>query len=87
LSAEPDPIAEAIARGGAVSRVLVEHRDALFPHLHMILRIAGEDGLRASAAGACEAVIIAARRDALGLPSVEDGEVLAFPPPRAGEGP
>lgn len=55
-------IQEAIERGDAASRVLISHRDAVIYHLSAILLIAGADGVRACAAGAAEAVVIAAER-------------------------
>jgi hypothetical protein len=57
-----DPVAEAIERGGATGRVLVAHRDALIHHLAAVYIITGAEGLRACAAGAAEAVIIAHRK-------------------------
>lgn len=73
MTAARDPIAEAIERGTAVGRVLVTHRDAIIHHLAAVYLIAGPDGLRACAAGAAEAVIIAAQRQAR-------AEVVPFPP-------
>ncbi|MGA0604893.1 hypothetical protein ACO2Q0_02750 [Phenylobacterium sp. VNQ135] len=47
----------AIERGAVTGATLVAHRDAVIHHLGAVLRITGEDGLRALAAGAAEAAI------------------------------
>lgn len=54
-----DPIQDAIDRGAATARLLVENRDALFKPCAALLLITGEAGLRACAAGVVEAVIAA----------------------------
>lgn len=61
-----DPIHDAIQRGDATARVLITHRDAVIYHLAAILLISGEQGLRACAAGAAEAVIQGAARASRG---------------------
>ncbi len=79
-----DPVRDAIARGDAVAEVLILHRDAVIEHLAAVLLIGGVDGVRACAAGAAEAVVLAHERRARGVP--EEGSVLPFPPRVAGEG-
>jgi hypothetical protein len=77
----PDPVQAAIDRGDATARLLISHRDSIIYHLAAVFLITGPEGLRACAAGAAEAVIIAH-----GLMLTDaDGEVVAFPD-RAGEG-
>lgn len=56
-----DPVQAAIERGDATARVLISHRDAIIRHLAAVLLITGPEGLRACAAGAAEAVIVANR--------------------------
>lgn len=73
-----DPIAEAIARGEATARILIEHRDQIIHHLAAVYLITGAEGLRACAAGAAEAVIIAHERLRNG--HADDGAVVPFPP-------
>ena len=80
MSERPDPVAAAIARGDAMAERLVGFRDALFEPMAGLLLIGGEDGLRAAAAGVAEAVIAAHHRRCRGLPPLEEGEVLPFPP-------
>ena len=80
-----DPVSDAISRGAETAAALIKHRVEVFPHAHVILMIAGEDGLRACLAGVAESAIIAARRAALGLPPISEGEVLPFPA-KMGEG-
>lgn len=57
-----DPVTEAIAHGDATARLLISHRDAVIYHLAAVYLITGPAGLRACAAGAAEAVIIAQER-------------------------
>jgi hypothetical protein len=80
MADRPDPIADAIARGTETAAALIKHRDEIFPHAHVILLIAGKDGLRACMAGVAEAAIIAMEREARALALPEEGEVLPFPP-------
>jgi hypothetical protein len=69
-----DAVQAAIERGDATARVLIAHRDAVIYHMAAILLITGSEGLRACAAGAAEAVLIAASRR-----HADHGEVLPLP--------
>ena len=76
-----DPvIAAALERGSAMAAQYNGFRDALFEPLTGIFLIGGEAGLRASVEGVILAVMYAVRRQALGLPPIDGGEVLPFPP-------
>lgn len=61
-----DNIEAAIARGGATAALLISHRDGLIEHMAALILITGVEGLRACAAGAAEAVIIAHQRGGWG---------------------
>lgn len=54
-----DPIQDAIDRGNATASLVIAHRDALIHHLAALLLITGVEGLKACAAGAVEATLIA----------------------------
>lgn len=74
---EHPAVTAAIERGRRTAEMLIEHRDALFPHFAALLRITGSpEGLRACVAGVAEAVIIAERRmvETVVIPFAEGGE-------------
>ena len=75
MGERPDPVDAAIARGQAAATVLNKHRDALFPHLLVLLEAFGPVHLRAIATGATEAVIAAHARRSLGDAAVVVDEV------------
>lgn len=73
-------VAAAIARGDAMAEQYNGFRDALFAPFTGIYLLGGEAGLQACVAGVAQAVMIAVKRKAMGLPPLDDGEVVPFPP-------
>lgn len=58
----PPAVREAIARGDISLAFVVKHRNALIDHMTALISVTGVEGLRACAAGAAEATIIAFKR-------------------------
>lgn len=77
MSREAEVIADAVARGDARLAIHDKHREAMFPHMAVLLREFGPDALRAIAASAAEIVIRADQRARVGA-----AEVVPFPEDR-----